>query len=123
MKIKTKKKNIWIKITAALIVGFINGFFGGGGGLIAVPTLQRVYKLPTKDAHATAISVMFPISIISSVVYLINNSFNINVVSFVTAGVLTGGFLGAILLKKLNCKVIRWIFIIVLFAAGVRMLV
>ena len=123
MKIGKKVKYAIIKNGFALMVGFINGFFGGGGGLIAVPTLEKIYKLPTKNAHATAISVMLPISLISSLIYLINGGFNINVVSSVTAGVIIGGMLGAILLKKLNCNVVRWIFIIVLFAAGIRMLV
>ena len=104
------------------MVGFINGFFGGGGGLICVPTLEKVYKLETKKAHATAIAVMLPLSITSSVIYLFNNKFNFASTLSVALGVLLGGFVGAIFLKKINSTVVRWIFIAVLFSAGVRMM-
>ena len=120
---KKNVKNIAIKGLFALLVGFINGFFGGGGGLVCVPTLEKVYKLPTKKAHATAIAVMLPLSIISSIIYVINNRFNFVITLSVTAGVLVGGFLGAVFLKKLSGRVVRWIFIIILFSAGVRMVV
>ena len=117
------KQNFLLKSIFALIVGFINGFFGGGGGLICVPTLERIYKLPTKKAHATTILIMLPLSIISSIIYIINNNFNFAVTLSITFGVLIGGFFGAILLKKIKGSAIRWIFIIILFSAGVRMVV
>lgn len=123
MKKQKNKKSLLIKGAFALVVGFINGFFGGGGGLVCVPTLERVYKLPTKKAHATAIAIMLPLSFISSIIYIINNSFNFWVTFSVTLGVLVGGFLGAILLKRFSGKVVKWIFIVVLFSAGVRMLI
>ena len=118
---KSKKSLFLIKALSALAVGFINGFFGGGGGLVAVPVLERIYKLKTKKAHATAIAVILPISIISSIIYIINVGFKFEVTSSVVAGVLVGGFLGAVFLKKLNFVVVRWIFIVVLFVAGIRM--
>ena len=119
-----KKKTNWIfRIFLAGVVGFVNGFFGGGGGLICVPTLEKVYKLPTKKAHATAVAVMLPLSVASSIVYIINNSINFNICASVTFGVLVGGLIGAVFLKRFSGRVVRWIFIIVLFSAGVRMLV
>ena len=100
-----KNKNIKLYIYKgffASIVGFICGFFGGGGGLVCVPTLEKVYKLPTKNAHATAILVMFPLSVISSVIYLSTNTFNLWITLAVCAGVLAGGFIGALFLKRLK---------------------
>ena len=121
-KLKTKH-NIIKRIISALAVGFINGFFGGGGGLVCVPTLERVYNLNTKNAHATTIAIMLPLSLISSVVYIFNNSININILIAITVGVLIGGVLGAIFLKKLKGSLIRWIFIFILFIAGIRMVI
>lgn len=107
----------------AALVGFINGFFGGGGGLLCVPTLKRIYGLDTKRAHATTIAVILPISIVSSIIYITNNTLNYLVVACITAGVIVGGLIGAIFLKRANVAVIRWIFIIVLFSAGIRMVI
>ena len=111
-----------IKVAFAVLVGFLNGFFGGGGGLILVPVLQKIYKLETKKAHATAIMIMLPLSIVSSIIYITKNRFDVKIISFVTLGVICGGVIGANLLKKFNNCWIRWIFITVLFASGVRMI-
>ena len=123
MKYHKSKKSILIKNIFAIFVGFVNGFFGGGGGLLCVPTLKKIYKLETKKAHATTIAVILPISIFSSIVYIANNNLNLFVVLSVTVGVIVGGILGAILLKKINSSVIRWVFVLVLFSAGVRMII
>lgn len=123
MKNNKKIKGVLLKNCFALLVGFINGFFGGGGGLLCVPTLEKVYKLETKRAHATAIAVMLPLSIVSTIIYLINNYINFELSLSVIVGVILGGFIGAIALKKVKGSFVRWLFIAILFIAGVRMMV
>ncbi|MBE7074896.1 MAG: sulfite exporter TauE/SafE family protein [Clostridiales bacterium] len=118
-----KFKNFFIKNIFAVMVGFVNGFFGGGGGLICVPTLEKVYKLDTKTAHATTVSIMLPLSIISSIIYIVHSKMNIFNTLAVTIGSVIGGLIGAFALKKSNSKFIKWLFIAILFAAGVRMVV
>ncbi len=46
-----KHANIWVKLFTGAIIGFVNGFWGGGGGMICVPLLQNVIKLPEKKAY------------------------------------------------------------------------
>ena len=124
MKNYVNIKNIILKATSAIAVGLINGFFGGGGGLICVPTLERVYKLDTKQAHATAVSIMLPLSIVSSIIYIISNScVNFAYAGAVTAGSIVGGIIGAFALKKVKGAFVRWLFIVILFVAGVRMII
>ena len=64
-----KNKNIFLSVILGLIIGFINGFFGGGGGMVVVPLLTKHYKLEQKEAQATAIAVMLPICIASAIIY------------------------------------------------------
>ena len=76
-KQKHKKSQIGKKIMLLLLggmIGFINGFFGGGGGMICVPTLEKALKLDNKRAHATAIAVIFPLSLISCAIYIFKGS-------------------------------------------------
>lgn len=123
MKNNKKVKRVIFRSCFALMVGFINGFFGGGGGLLCVPTLEKVYKLETKQAHATTIAVMLPLSVISTIIYMFNNYLNFKLSLNVVVGVVVGGFIGALTLKKVGGAFVRWLFIVILFVAGVRMMV
>lgn len=119
---KTKTFKIVVSIVGGLIVGFINGFFGGGGGMIVVPLLVFLLGLEEKKAHATAIFVILPLSITSSIIYITQGSFKLLNLSMVTIGVISGGILGSIFLKKINNKVLRIIFAAIVFIAGVKMM-
>ena len=124
MKKAYKAKNFFFKYIPAVFVGFVNGFFGGGGGLICVPTLEKLYKLDTKTAHATTVSIMLPLSIASSIIYLISNTnINLGFAGAVTGGSILGGLVGAFALKKCKGAFVKWLFIIILFVAGFRMII
>lgn len=117
-----KEKRILTAFLSGGIIGFINGFFGGGGGMIVVPLLQKYYKMEEKEAHATSIAVILPITVISAIVYLFKESMRWKELGFVSIGVLLGGIFGAIILKKASNKVIEYIFEAVMLFAGVRLL-
>lgn len=108
-------------ILCGAVIGFVNGFFGGGGGMIAVPVLERVLKNKTKTAHATAILIILPLCIVSAIIYIISGYFKLKIGLSAGAGVIAGGVLGAVLLSKLNNKVIRIIFAVIMTAVGFKM--
>lgn len=115
-------KNRLLLVLTGAITGIANGFFGGGGGMIVVPLLAFLLRLKTRLAHATAIAVILPISVISAAVYLIGGNFDFSVGIPSGAGVVAGGFVGAWLLGKLSPKKITRLFAFVMLAAGVKML-
>ena len=117
-----KVKKLHIFLFGALI-GLINGFFGGGGGMIVVPVLTKFFGFSQKQAQATALFVILPISIASSIIYITKNSIDFALGWTVIAGVLIGGVIGAILLKKLNNLIVKAIFTILMLAGGIFMLV
>lgn len=121
MEKRKKTKTYLLSGVGGIIIGLISGFFGGGGGMIAVPILSNVLKLDTKQSHASAIFVILPICLSSGIVYIINNGFNLSISWYIILGVIIGGVIGATLLKKLNSKIIQIIFIIVMFGAGIYM--
>ena len=49
-----------VMILAGITTGFINGIFGGGGGMIIVPILTFLLSKKNKIAHATAILIILP---------------------------------------------------------------
>ena len=116
------KKNILLLIGGAAI-GFLNGFFGGGGGMVAVPLFTSFIKLENKKAHATAIATILPLSIVSGIIYLTKGIEFTPVFLYVGAGVVAGGIIGALLLKKLSNKILPLIFYSLMVGAGVCMVI
>jgi len=109
-------------ISVGIVTGLVNGIFGGGGGMILVPMLTTLLFFENKKAHATAILIILPASIVSAVTYFINGSFSLSVGLPVGIGVILGGILGAIFLKKLSSKWVSVIFSLLMAIAGAKML-
>lgn len=111
----------WVKngqsVVCGVAVGLANGLFGGGGGMIAVPLLQRL-GLEEKRAHATAILWILPISILSFVLYAIKGYYRAGVLIPTALGVTAGGFLGAKLLGKMPVKMVNLVFAVLQAVAG-----
>ncbi len=114
-----KKKNI-IKMACGLAIGFINGLLGAGGGMLAVPLLKK-YGLDTKEAHASSIAVILPLTIFSAALYVISGRVNISdSFIYIPTGIL-GAVIGAFILKKIPDKWIRRLFGIFMIWAGIRL--
>lgn len=105
------------------VIGLVNGFFGGGGGMICVPALQKACFLNQKQSHATAILVILPLSIMSAVVYSFNGYVELFPLLSVGGGVVLGGIFGALLLKKISSKILQIIFVLLMLGAGVRLII
>lgn len=100
------------------VVGAANSLFGGGGGMIAVPLLQKT-GLDEKRAHATAILLILPVSLISFIFYVWRGFYDPSVLIPTALGVTAGGFLGAKLLGKMPVKIVNLVFAALQLAAGV----
>ena len=119
---KPRNNNIFLLVCVGVFVGFVNGFWGGGGGMICVPILTNLLKLPEKNGHATTILIMLPLCIASFVVYLINGTIKWSIAINVGVGFVAGGIIGALMLKKINNVVLKLIFAIVIIAGGVKLI-
>lgn len=118
---KSKTKKILLPF-AGIFIGFVNGFFGGGGGMLLVPTLRFLGGLDQKKSQATALSIILPIAVISAFIYTIKGAFNFPIGLSVTSGVVSGGIIGACILNKIPNKMLSIIFYIVMLVAGFKML-
>ena len=123
-----KEDNLTLKAKMTLlfcgaVIGIINGFFGGGGGMICVPILQNVLHLEDKYSHATALAIIFPISVISAVIYLLSGTLETIPLVTVGSGVVIGGIIGSFLLKWLPPKAIKVIFAIIMLLGGIRLII
>ncbi|MBR2498253.1 MAG: sulfite exporter TauE/SafE family protein [Clostridia bacterium] len=121
-ELMTNKKFRLYSVLAGCFAGIINGLFGGGGGMIVVPMLTNLLRREENRAHATAILIILPLSIVSGLFYASFGNLDLSVGVPVTIGVTVGGALGALLLSKLTSKWIGVIFSVVMAAAGIKLL-
>ena len=112
-----KKPAHFKKVVLGTAIGFINALLGAGGGMLAVPLLQKT-GLNEKQAHATAILVILPVSLLSFVLYAIRGYCHFSVLIPTALGVLFGGILGAQWLKKLPTKTVNILFAALQALAG-----
>lgn len=111
-----KEKNAKRAVCGGL-VGLANSTFGGGGGMIAVPLLTK-NGYGEKEAHATAILVILPISAFSFLLYVLHGLYDWSVIIPTALGVTLGGMFGAVLLNKLPVKTVKIVFAVLQVIAG-----
>lgn len=110
------------QIFICFIIGLINGLFGAGGGMLAVPLLKSC-GLNQKHAHANSIAVILPLSCFSVVLYILYGNVNINLTIKLIPFGLAGAVVGTFLLRKISGKVLQRIFSLILLYAGIRMII
>ena len=116
------KKNLKA-VLCGLLTGAVNGLFGGGGGMVVVPLLKNLLGFDEKRAHATAILVIAPVCAASAITYIAGGYFSPEGVIPAAIGSVAGGFFGAMALNKFPVAVVNAVFIVVMAAAGIRMLI
>ena len=112
----------WKTILIGSITGFANGLFGSGGGTIVVPCMERFLSVEEPKAHATAIAIILPLSLLSIAFYVWKTDVLWSMALWASAGGVVGGFVGAKLLSKVSGIWLHRIFGAFMIAAAVRMI-
>lgn len=109
-------------ILIGLVTGLANGLFGSGGGTVAVPAMVLLLDEEEHRAHATAISIILPLTLVSAFLYISNNFVNWSLTLKVMLGGVVGGYIGAKLLNICPSHILRKIFAVFMIAASIRMI-
>jgi len=116
-----KKQNI-LTAMFGISIGIVNGLLGAGGGMIAVPLLKRI-GFSQKQAHANAIAIILPITVLSAVLYLFNGYVTLkDAYIYIPTGLL-GAVLGTYILKKISHLWLKRIFGGFMIYAGIRLII
>lgn len=109
------------KFFEGALCGFLNGFFGSGGGVVAVPVLEKEDCSPN-EAHATSVALIFMLSLVTALFYGFTGNLDYAAAwKFIPWGVI-GAISGAIFLKKIKAEWLKRIFGGIITIAAVRML-
>lgn len=107
---------------AGAAAGAANGLFGGGGGMVLLPLLSRSQELTRRELFATCVGVIFPVCVISAGIYFLRSALSLSQALPYLVGGLIGGWIGGKLYGKLSTVLLKWLFALFLFYAGVRYL-
>ena len=101
--------------------GLINGLFGSGGGVAIVLSLWMLTRGglgERKNVFANVTAIILPITLSSALVYFSLSAPALSTGLSVGGASLVGGAVGALLLGRLDMKVLRTVFAILLIISG-----
>lgn len=110
-----------INTLLGVLTGIVNILVGACGGIVAIEAL-KLKSIDQTKAHATAIAVILPLTVISAAGYLLKGQVTLaDCRVFIIPG-LVGSVIGSWLLPKIPKKLLSKIFSAFMIYAGVRML-
>ena len=121
--LNSSKLHACLLALSAILAGGVNGFLGTGGGIVlmfALSALPENEALAPKDRFATLIAVILPLSLISLASYM--DKLDTAMLSPYLLPGIFGGFAGALLLDKLDVKIVKRLFALMVIWAGYNFL-
>ncbi len=97
------------------------GLFGVGGGIVIAPLLMWWARLEHKFANGISLLAIAPMSILGASSYAAGGLFPWIPGLLVAIGAISGAQIGALILKKINTKVLTWGFSVLALCAGVTL--
>ena len=119
---KQENVSLWKCLLAGLAAGFVNGFFGAGGGMVLVPLLIWLVGLPDKLAFSSAISIILPLCVVSLVIYGQHDMLPLSDALPYLIGGAGGGVLAGLWFQKVPAKWLHLALGALILLGGVRLL-
>ena len=120
------KNKIQLLILGGLAAGFVNGLLGAGGGIIVIYVLTRTFgeEIAKKNAvFGYALCVMLPISVLTCALYASRGYMSPEGFGVFAIPALLGGFLGGVLLGRLDTAFLKKSFAGLVIISGIIMMV
>ena len=110
------------KYFAGFIIGVINSLIGACGGIVTIALLKKDGMNQTQ-AHANAVAIILPLTLISALFYIFNGYVTLKESLIFLPGGIIGAVAGGVLLPKIPQKILKNIFALFIIWAGIRMII
>jgi uncharacterized membrane protein YfcA len=90
-------------LAIGLAAGLLSGLFGIGGGIIIVPALLLVGRMPPNTATGTSLgALLLPVGALGAWQYYKDGHLDVRASLLIALGIFVGAYLGALLMRDLN---------------------
>jgi uncharacterized membrane protein YfcA len=114
-------KKVPATILISFVAGNVSGLLGVGGGIFKVPAMHIISGIPMKAATATSNFMIGVTAAASAFIYFAHGHLNPYIVSTAALGVLAGSTTGIRISRKIQSKVLTWIFAITLIGISFQL--
>ncbi len=109
-------------VIIGLAAGVLAGLFGIGGGIVIVPALVYIARMPLQTAIGTSLgSLLLPVGALGAWAYYRGGHLQLRAALWVALGLFFGAWLGAKLAQALPDVSLRRLFSVVLAGVAVKM--
>ena len=105
----------------AVFAGVVSALLGVGGGIIKVPLMNLAMGVPLKVATATSNMMIGITATSSAVIYLLRDEIDPYIAGPVALGVFVGASVGARVVNRIDTRLLRMLFVVVLLVTAVQM--
>ncbi len=115
-------------ILIGLVAGILSGLIGIGGGIVLVPAMVYLLNYTQHQAQGTSLGVLtFPVVILGFLYYYTQlktteTPIDFRVIGLIAIGFIVGGFIGSNIALRIDVKMMKKIFAIILFYTAFKMM-
>jgi uncharacterized protein len=114
--------NLPLGVVGATGAGVVSAMVGVGGGIIKVPLMHLAMGVPLRVSTATSNLMVGITAAASAVIYVIHGEVDPYVAGPTAIGVFLGASLGSRIAHRIDIRILRWLFVVVLLYTAVQML-
>jgi uncharacterized membrane protein YfcA len=108
-------------MAGSVVAGLNSALLGVGGGIVKVPVMHLVMGVPLRTSTATSNLMMGITAVASAVIYLLRDEIDPFIAGPIALGVFVGATLGSRLAHRVDVRVLRWLFVVVLLYTAFQM--
>jgi uncharacterized membrane protein YfcA len=114
-------RNMRLGIVGATGAGVVSALLGVGGGIVKVPLMHLAMGVPLRVSTATSNLMVGITAAASAVIYIIHGEVDPYVAGPIAIGVFLGASLGSRIAPRIDLRVLRLLFVVVLLVSAVQM--
>jgi hypothetical protein len=113
---------ITVVVSLGLVVGFVSGLLGIGGGVLLVPVLIKLFDLDPHKAIGISLAVIVPTAMAGAFRHGLTGDINLRFAIILSIGGIIGALLGSTMGAYLSAASLKKLFGVLMVFAGMNML-